>query len=189
MKTLLWTVFAAMAAAQIAVPAYMIVGREIVLREGTPYKLECGPVDPYDVFRGRYVALAFADEAFENWTGPSLDYGAPVYVRLAEGDDGFARIADVTTARPGGDDYLEVTVNYADTANKRLLVRFPFDRYYMDEFQAPAAEAAYFRERREETEVYVVVRVRGGAGVIEGLYIGDTPIETYVRQEPAPATP
>ena len=41
------------AAAQLAVPAWMIAGRELTLREGQVFKFRTRPVDPADAFRGR----------------------------------------------------------------------------------------------------------------------------------------
>jgi uncharacterized membrane-anchored protein len=183
MKSIRWTVFVVMVIAQLAVPAYMIAGRERVLHEGTAYKFRCGPVDPYDAFRGRYVALSFVDNQVENWKGPYFAHGAQVFVQVASDDDGFAQIADVTAQRPGaGIDYLEATVRNSSSSGGTLWVRFPFDRYYMDEFQAPAAEAAYREQRRTQEGAHVVVRIRDGVGVLDGLFFGDISVEDYLRQ-------
>jgi hypothetical protein len=62
-------------------------------------------------------------------------------------------------------------------------VTLPFDRYYMDEFQAPAAEAVYRGQSRTEEGARAVIRVREGEGVIAGLYFGEVSIEEYLRQE------
>lgn len=182
MKTIRWIMFSVMVALQISVPAYMILSREAVLNRGTAYKLRCGPMDPYDAFRGRYVALALSESFVDNWTGPNLKRGMPVYVSFAVGADGFAALAGASLTVPeDSTDYLEATVRYVDTRGKKLYVRLPFDRYYMEESQAPAAEAAYREQRRSETDVYIIVRVLSGGGVIEGLYIDDTSIESYLR--------
>lgn len=44
---------------QLAVPAFMIVRREHALSMGRAFKFRTAPVDPYDAYRGRYVALNF----------------------------------------------------------------------------------------------------------------------------------
>ena len=59
-----------------------------------------------------------------------------------------------------------------------------FDRFYMEERTAPAAEQAYRQNsRRDSQNASVIVRIRGGRGVIENLLIGDVPIAEYVRNQ------
>ena len=50
-------VFALTCVAQLAYPAGMIVGHELILRVGTPVRVRCEAVDPSDILRGRYVQL------------------------------------------------------------------------------------------------------------------------------------
>ncbi|MBI2424815.1 MAG: GDYXXLXY domain-containing protein [Candidatus Hydrogenedentes bacterium] len=182
-----WALFAVMAVAQLAVPFSMIYQREQILSQGAPYKFRCGPVDPYDAFRGRYVALTLLDTTLEHWKGEPFNGDRPVYALLGLDEQGFAKIADVRYTKPGSGDYLRVTAYAFGGDDISLQVTLPFDRYYMDEFQAPAAEIAYRNEARSEEGAHVVVRVRKGEGVIEGLYLGDTPIEEYLLQEAAKA--
>lgn len=178
-----WLLFGAMVIAQLAVPFSMIASHERTLAEGTAYKFRCGPVDPYDYLRGRYVALSFRDTTVEDWQGPYFERGERVYVHLEVDDAGFAKIEDVTAQPPASGDYLEVTVTSGGAHNRTLRFRFPFDKYFMNEFDAPAAETAYRNRSRTEEGAYVVVRVRDGQGVIAGLYIEDVPIEEYLRRD------
>ena len=72
-------VLTAVCVAQLAIPAWMLVSRERVLAEGEPHRFECAPVDPVDVFRGRYVALGFTENPVkvpEEW--PHSSYGRAV---------------------------------------------------------------------------------------------------------------
>ena len=55
--------FLCLFAVQIAVPVYMIVNREKTLVLGKQFKFHTVPVDPYDAFRGRYVALAVQQDS------------------------------------------------------------------------------------------------------------------------------
>ena len=60
----------------------------------------------------------------------------------------------------------------------------PFDRYYMEEKLAPAAEAAYRQNSgREKRDAYVVVRIRSGRAVIEDLFICEKPILEYIETQ------
>jgi len=66
-----------------------------------------------------------------------------------------------------------------------VYVQFPFDRYYMDEHAAPAAEAAYREHSRGEVrDVYVTVRVKDGNAVVEELFIAGMPIREFLRKNP-----
>lgn len=187
MKTVQWTVFGATVLAQLAVPFLMIGSREDVLASGVAYKFRCGPVDPYDAFRGRYVALSFPDMQLENWTGMFFDGTETAYALLRVDEEGLAKIADVTLSPPASGDYLKVKAYGGGAGNSTLWVTLPFDRYYMDEFQAPAAEVAYRGQSRTEEGAHAVIRVREGEGVIAGLYFGEVSIEEYLRQEAAKA--
>lgn len=185
MKSLHWVVFGVMCAAQLAVPVYMITSREEILEYGASYKFRCGPVDPYDAFRGRYVALSFPNMQIDNWKGEYLDGSEDAYAALGVDEEGFAKITDVTLAPPVAGDYLRVTAYGGGTADSTLRVNLPFDRYYMDEFQAPEAEVAYRAQSRTEEGAHAVIRVQDGEGVVEGLYFGDKSVEEYLREEAA----
>lgn len=185
MRTVQWSVFALMVAAQLAVPFLMIGARENVLESGVAYKFRCGPVDPYDVMRGRYVALSFPDTQLENWKGQFFDGSETAYALLGVDEEGMAKIADVTLTPPTSGDYLRVTAYGGGAGNETLWVTLPFDRYYMDEYMAPAAEVAYREQSRTEEGAHALIHVLNGEGVIQGLYFGDLSIEEYLRQEAA----
>ena len=185
MKAVQWSVFTVMVVAQLAVPFLMIGSREDVLNSGVAYKFRCGPVDPYDAFRGRYVALSFPGTQLEDWKGQYFDGSEKAYAVLGIDEEGMAKIVDVTLVRPASGDYLRVTVYGGGSGNATLWVKLPFDRYYMDEYMAPAAEVAYREQSRTEEGAHALIRVLDGEGVIEGLYFGEMPIEDYLRQEAA----
>lgn len=189
MKPLHWVAFATICAAQLAVPCYMIASRETILEYGAPYKFRCGPVDPYDAFRGRYVALSFPNLQIENYKGPYLTGSEVVYAMLGVDADGFAKITEVSLTPPASGDFLRVTAWGGGPSDTLLRINLPVDRYYMDEFQAPAAEAAYRQQSRSEEGAHALIRVRDGEGVVEGLFFGDKSVEDYLLEEAAkPAT-
>lgn len=185
MKSLNWAVFGLMAAAQLAVPFLMIAQRETVLEDGVAYKFRCGPVDPYDAFRGRYVALSFPDLQLTEWKGATFDGSETAYALLGTDEAGFVKILDVTLAPPANGDFLKVKAYGGGTAESTLWITLPFDRFYLEESKAPIVESAYWQQTRSEEGAYILVRVRAGEGVIEDLYFGDEPIEEYLRREAA----
>jgi len=178
----LWlSVLGIVVAGQIAVPASMILRRERTLREGHAYKFRTAPVDPYDAFRGRYVALRF-EETSAPTSGSEAILEGPAYAWIEVGADGFARFGGVASKPPSGKDY--ICIRGAYTQSNRYQFSLPFDRFYMEEKAAPAAEQAYREHSRQggARDAYVIVRVRDGQGVIENLYVAGQPIAEFVRE-------
>jgi uncharacterized membrane-anchored protein len=163
------------AAGQLAIPATMILQRERTLRDGHAYKFHTQPVDPYDAFRGRFVALRLEPNSI---SGTNFERGTTVYMTLAEGPDGFVKFAGVAREKPAGQNYLKVKMGWSNS------LQLPFDRFYMEEKAAPEAERAYREHTRQggARDAYVIVRVRDGRGVIENLYVAGQPIAEFVRQ-------
>lgn len=186
--------------AQLAAPAWSIARYERTLRHGAPYRILVEPVDPADAFRGRYVAvqptitlpLPIDDETrrlLEAVSGTRK-----VYVRLATDDQGFARAGAILEHPPSDGDYLQIAHAWTrwtpnpngqgESENAGYTLRFSFDRYYMNERQAPAAEQSYASavRRGSGSRAWLAIRVREGAAVIEGLFIDGVPIERAVQQ-------
>jgi uncharacterized membrane-anchored protein len=176
--------FILLAAAQIAVSASRIIKWEDILRTGTQFRLRTEPVDPYDAFRGRYVALNFEEETVPLSFGPDLKWREEVYALFQKDEEGFARIAKLVKVRPSEGNYLRIKVYYPDHSDNKIHLHFPFKRFYLEEEIAPAAEEAYENQNREEKRgAYVTVRIKNGYGVLEGLFIGDKPIAEFLRDE------
>ena len=175
MKSWRLIVFIFVALAQLAVPASLIWKREQTLRHGTVWKVRTAPVDPVDAFRGRYVSLQFEVEGQEITPPPNLESGQNVFVTLRANAEGFAEIDQVLPARPAGDDFIE-----AQLSGKT--VSLPFDKYWVTERDAPAAEAAYRAQNsREKRNAFVTVRVFRGDAAMEQLFLDNQPLGEYLR--------
>ena len=113
---------------------------------------------------------------------PRLEHDGVLSAEAAE-----TRRFDATTSRARLTDYLEIedvllwSDNPANGFNGNT-ISLPFDRYYMSEASAPAAQERYTAavRRNSESTAWLTVRVRNGAGVIEGLFIDGVPIEQLV---------
>jgi uncharacterized membrane-anchored protein len=178
MNKLRLIIFLVVALAQIAVPASMIWKRQRTLREGRLWKFRTAPVDPVDAMRGRYLVLRFEAENFVS--ARSLPYRGTVYARLKEDADGFAVVDQVDETPTEGDDVVKAeSLSYYD---RMAHVRFPFDRLWVTEANAPAAEKAYAEHsRREKVDAYATVRVHNDDAGIEELYIAGQPLRDYLR--------
>ena len=184
MKTrLLLALFGLALFVQLAVPASMILKRERVLAHGQAFKFRTAPVDPYDAFRGRYVALGFDRNTVAAPPGHDFARGQTVHVRLAEDADGFATFAEILRERPDAEPYLTTKIQHV--GGNMVHLRLPFDRFYMDENEAPAAEQAYRQNSvRSNRNAHVQVRIEKGFAVLEDLYVDGQPIREHLAAHP-----
>jgi uncharacterized membrane-anchored protein len=193
-----------LSAAQLTAAAWSIVRYELTLANGDVYKIKTVPVDPADPFRGRYVAiqpvLTLANPV-DPEVGSLLDQigvfrpnaaRKTAYVVLSNDAAGFARADQVVSEPPRTGDYLEIAgarlraIGPVEQGRQPEVVRevvLPFDRYYMAEAAASAAEQRYRETSRRGTnrDTWITVRVRNGVGVIDGLFIDGVRIEDAVR--------
>jgi uncharacterized membrane-anchored protein len=203
MKTQTWVVvvLAVGIVAQWIVPAGMIHRREQALRHGVVYRFRVAPVDPYDAFRGRYVALNFADRSAP--TAAMFSRHQPAYLRLETDTNGFARLAEAALQPGRTGVWMRARAAYANAGGWQAVrqgrsgvmeavgVDLPFDRFYMDEDAAPRAEKLY-REASgwrggAATNAWLQVRVHRTLAVIEDLYLDGRPIR-QVLSTPAGQT-
>lgn len=183
-RNLLLAVFAIAALAQLAVPLGMIGKREAALRSGQVLKFRTAPVDPNNPFQGRYVALRLDDASRVTVTNAStFEAGQRVYALIEEAADGFARISRIEADRPDGERYIKSRVHYAGGPD--VMLKLPFDEFYMPEQLSPRAETAYQAHSRQGVQdAYITVRVLNGFAVIENLYIAGKPILEYLKENP-----
>jgi uncharacterized membrane-anchored protein len=167
-------VFILFALAQLAVPASLIWKREQTLQLGSVWKFRTAPVDPVDAFRGRYVALEFEAETQQISPPANVESGAIVFITLRQ-NAGFAEVDQVFASRPAGDDFIKARLNGS-------AVSLPFDKYWLSERDAPAAEAAYVAQsRRDKRNAFVTVRVFRGDAALEQLYLDNLPLGECLR--------
>lgn len=163
---------------QAGILASMIIQREIILKQGELYKFKVAPVDPYDAFRGRYVAINL-EGAGPFRTDNEFPRGMNLYPSLVKDANGIASLTNLAIKPPAGSPYIKVKclysrlewrdsgsviTNFDERANgaietntrpKQVMsgkytttVKLPFDRYYLDEKLAPKAEKIYNESQR-----------------------------------------
>ena len=174
--------FAVLALVQLAVPGWMIWRWETVLREGQTYKFRTAPVDPYDAFRGRYVALRLERETVPNPTGKILEPGHPLFVTLSRDENGFAGFEKAVLEPPADGDYIEARALYSST--NEISLYLPMTRYYLNEKAAPEAERAYAQfSNRTNHHAFIQVRILKGKAVVEDLYLDDVPVRKFLEEK------
>jgi len=137
-------------------PGYSIYRYYDILRTGETYNIEIMAYDPYDPFRGRYVAIRPAMR--ELWWNPED-------IQLIKDADDF--VVDVVWgADPNAVGYV-----------RRLVI----ERYYLNERVAPLVEERQMRAVAGQDLIHVVVKVKNGGYAIEGLFINGIAAEDYFR--------
>ena len=64
MRTITFLCFGLLVAAQLYVPASMILGRENTIKAGKEFQFRVAPIDPNDPLRGKYIRLDYEDNFF-----------------------------------------------------------------------------------------------------------------------------
>lgn len=183
MKTrLIIVLFICLSIIQVITPLSMIAKREFVLKNGEQFKFKTVPIDPYDAFRGRYVALRIEENYVTAIKDLRLNNGQMVYALIDVDNQGFAKFTTITTSRPINKPYIQTKIWYF--SGDKYYLDLPIDRYYMEEKSAPRAEQIYRQHsQRDKQDAYITVRIKDGFPVIENLFVGGQRIEDAIKQE------
>ena len=160
---ILWF-FAAMVLVLFVLPLRTVYQHETILRSGNIYKFSTVPVDPNDPFRGRYVSLGFrsieddlpATEVQQIAKSATTDQ--KIFISVAADERGYVKATGLQTSPPTeeGIDYFVAEVDYVlyeQTDSAKMRLRYPFERFFMEEFKAPEAEDRYREALRDTTTV------------------------------------
>ena len=174
--------FLIMALVQLFVPAKMIFDYEHIIRAGEAYKFKIAPVDPLDPFRGKYITLEFKDVTASVADPAAWKNNEDVYVVLQKDKYGFAAIHTVSKTRPSQKNHVEARVGFVGSTNdKKIFIKFPFDRFYMEETKASDAETLYREAARDSGQVaYAMVYIKDGNAALTDVFINDVSIQKIV---------
>ena len=165
----------------------MILDREDIIETGKVYKFKTIPIDPTDLFRGKYIILNYEADEFQVGTKQGWEQRSEVFVRFGKDKEDFAKVLDVSYKRPvDSHDYVKAKLRYVSEIKGKfkLQLSYPFDRYYMEESKAPEAEKAHINAQRDSTlSTYALINIKDGEAVITNVMINDTPIKEFVREK------
>jgi len=166
------------------VPLNMIMQQENILQEGTPFKFKTQPIDPNDPFRGKFVVLNYVASRTPIQEGQLWVNGEPVFVKIQNDSDGFAMIAGLEKIEPVDENnYVKAEISRVWGKNPtQVRIRYPFERFYMEEHKAPKAEAM-FRDlwRDSTTNVYGLVMIHEGRAALEDVLVDGVSIRDAVE--------
>jgi len=161
----------------LGIPAKMILDQQAVFNEGTAYKFKCQPMDPNDPFRGKYVRLGFdrIEAPVNKQTSSNLHYGI-----ISIDDNGYAHVSKVVHTYDPAQVMIELNLNYSNDSIS--VFTLPFDRLYMNEDKAQAAEDLYRHALRDDTQdVYAKVYISEGRFFLDDVYVNGSPLKDMVE--------
>lgn len=199
-KKLLLALFLLTLAAGLYYPIAKIIRFEFPLAPPAIVRFNAGIYDPYDPFRGRYVAIRAQQAQVTLARGadgePALDLSSRLYLVIEPDEKGMAKIVDLAEKPQAEKINLRLDKysarllwrNKVDTGYDTYGVSLPFNRFYMNEKLAPEAERVFLQFTRGGTagRCQIVVKIyRDGTYAIDGIEIDGIPIHEFLRKEQA----
>lgn len=174
-------------------PLSMIRDANKTLDGGVEFKFRTAPVDPSDPFRGKYVRLSFAAEAYHplDTNEMHFDSQAQVWAVIEEDSAGYAKVAYISGERPESEsNYIPAEFIYGMKYDSQvnIVLKFPFDRFYVEESKASDAEQVYWQSRMSQFDsdsvavCYAKVMVMNGDAKLVDVIINDSSIVDVVRR-------
>lgn len=176
---------------QLVVPAKMIFDQEQLIKYGKEFKFRTAPVDPNDPFRGKYIALNFKENTIDVAHYEKWEKGEDVYACIEEDENGFAKLNYVSHQKPEHKHYILSTIQNVKTSmdennittNVEIRIQYPFNRYYMEESKAKAAEDLYRKSTADQkTLTYALVNVKEGKATLKDVIIDNKSIKDIVEE-------
>lgn len=189
-KTILLVLFLLIVAAGVYYPVSKIISFEFPSSQPSVFRFPVILYDPYDPFRGRYVQLWVEPQSVEV-TGETDFENNKAYAVLEEDENGFAVAVDLIRKPQPGKIAIRVDrvsrVPNWDADGYYYTISFPFDRFYMNEKQAPEAELAVRDALRQDGDGCVIIAniYANGNATITDLLIGDIPIREILKKRMA----
>ena len=169
-------------------PWHLIWQQERILSRGERAVFRLAPVDPIDVFRGRYLRLQFQWDPVP--AADTFRIGQPVFVCLNKDSLGFSYPAMVYADKPVDCLYMRTKITstgYPDENHVTVEIPNSLARYYMNESLAPLAEELYNQlllinpDTSAVVPVSAWIRIRNGQARVEQLLFEEEPLPQYIR--------
>ncbi len=205
-------IFAVLVTVQFFVVSSVIFDEEQILDEGSVFKFKTRPIDPYDIFRGKYVSLDFSDEnvpykggieALDNKIkeylkdrltdkGEFVDKNPRIYslkiddlkVFFNADENGFA-VPTLVETEKNAHSYIFVSPRCYNVKEKTLDFEYPFRKFFTNEKDAPKLEEGYNDSRRDDEKrknTYLTVSIRDGKYAVVELYIDGLPSAQFAKK-------
>lgn len=170
-----WIAFSVGCALQWLAPLLQVVRYERVLKQGAVVRMECEAPDPYDLLRGRYLAVRVRPEEIKGVKADlAFGRGDTAFAALELDEAGMVKSVRLDREKPQSGTFATVTVlsSYHDSSaadEATVRIAWPFDRLYLNENLAPTADQWYRDNIRAEKPILADLRVLDGRAVLVDL--------------------
>ena len=187
-KSIIIIAFIIVSLIQLAIPAQMIYNREMVLKSGKVLKLITTSVDPSDPLRGEYISLYYKENMVHVQNIKNWKKNEPIYVTFIKGKDDFAKVANIQKEKPTEtNNYVVAKVGHILKGKgkyKNIIINYPFNAFYMEEFKAGAAENAQNEAFRDTTiKQYALIAIQNGEAVVKDVIINGIPVRDLAKMK------
>lgn len=181
-----WLLFAIAVFAQFATIFYWAIRSEETIAKGTPLKFRLRGFDPHDPFRGEYLRIQFQDNSMKVSKEEYEFMKAYEYLVFDVDYNGYATPAYLSEIP--AELSLKVKTNAYNFTSKdsidstRIWIDYPFDRIWMNQEEAPIAEKLINKALQDEGDIYAIVSVKDGDGILTDVEINGFSIKELVKQ-------
>ena len=182
-KNITFLLFLAVCLMQWYVPLSMIWEQESLLKNGKIFKFKTRPIDPNDPFRGKFIVLNYEADSYKLTPSENWSEGAKIYVILKEDTQGFAQIDRLEATLPkSNENYVKAEIQRIwGNDPRQLRLRYPFERFYMEENKAPKAEQL-FRNMTRGANAYSLVVINQGKSALKDVIINGASINKAIKE-------
>lgn len=184
-------VFAVASLAQWLVPLVGVWQHERIIARGVAVRFECGAPDPYDPFRGRFLAVRPAETMFLAPEGiaQSAD-GAnrnmvPVWATLVADEHGLSRIQTLSLEPVSGPTVIRLGARLSVETDgaKMFMISWPLDRFYLNERLAPDADRLVAERLGRGKPPVAEIRLLDGQAVLTDILLDGVSIRETLKQQ------
>jgi hypothetical protein len=178
-------VFVVAALAQWLVPLAGVWQHERIIAQGAAVRLECAAPDPYDPFRGRFLAVRPAEIERPAPSGMPEGITVPVWATLVADEHGLSRIASLALEPVSGPTVIRLAARLSEERNgvKTVMIRWPLDRFYLNERLAPNADRLFAERLRGDKPPVAEIRLLDGKAVLTDVLLDGVSIRETVKQQ------
>ena len=183
-KKITLLIFILVIVAQFYVPLQMMFNQEDIMKTGTEFKFQTAPIDPYDPLRGKYITLFFKEREITVQNNIKWRSSESVFATLTTDKNGFAKISSISKMKPkNSESYIKTKISLG-YMNSKIIIDFPFNRYYMNEDIAQKAEKIYQEfSIKKKNETYALVAVKNGEAVLIDVRINEVSIKDLASKK------
>lgn len=175
-------IFLIVAIAQIWVPFSMMFKHSTILEKGKIVKMKLAPVDPISPFKGKYLRLTFEENRIavrdDKW-----ERNETIYLHYHTDNNGYMKIDSIMKEVDSFDNILKAKALFYSNYNMQLTIKYPFEKYFIEESKAALAEEKIAKSiRNKHADVYAEISILNSIPVLKEVYVDGKKILDFLNE-------